>query len=138
MSNQPGTRILGIEAGYTVKTDKGDHTCTSLVIATGGLSIPKIGATNFGYETAKRLEHTIVQPRAALVPLTFDGPLLERGIGIKFNGAEKTNCEEYCLSEGWVRLAVGKTMDRFGKPMTVKLKGKVEPFFGEEEAETPA
>jgi hypothetical protein len=64
-----------------------------------------------------------------------DGPLLERGVGIKFNGAEKTNCEEYCISEGWVRLAVGKTMDRFGKPMTVKLKGKVEPYLREPEAE---
>jgi hypothetical protein len=70
----------------------------------------------------------------------YDGPLLERGVGIKFNGTEKTNVEEYCLSEGWVRLAVGKTMDRFGKPMTVKLKGKVEPYLREAEAvaETPA
>jgi hypothetical protein len=66
----------------------------------------------------------------------YDEALLARGVRILFNGTEKTNVEEYCLSEGWVRLAVGKTMDRFGKPMTVKLKGKVEPFFGEAEAET--
>jgi hypothetical protein len=57
-----------------------------------------------------------------------DAELLAQGVGILFNGVEKTNVEEYCLSEGWVRLAVGKTMDRRGKPMTVKLKGKVEPF----------
>jgi hypothetical protein len=63
----------------------------------------------------------------------YDAALLERGVGIRFNGAEKTNCEEYCVSEGWVRLAVGKTMDRFGKPMTVKLKGKVEPYLREVE-----
>jgi hypothetical protein len=63
----------------------------------------------------------------------YDATLLERGVRILFNGVEKTNVEEYCLSEGWVRLAVGKTTDRFGKPMTVKLKGRVEPFFGEEE-----
>jgi hypothetical protein len=63
----------------------------------------------------------------------YNETLLTRGVRILFNGVEKTNVEEYCLSEGWVRLAVGKTMDRFGKPMTVKLKGKVEPFFGEEE-----
>ena len=63
----------------------------------------------------------------------YNEELLARGVRILFNGVEKTNVEEYCLSEGWVRLAVGKTMDRFGKPMTVKLKGKVEPFFGEEE-----
>jgi len=66
----------------------------------------------------------------------YDEPLLARGVGIRFNGAEKTNCEEYCISEGWVRLAVGKTMDRFGKPMTVKLKGVVEAYIrGPEEAE---
>ncbi len=55
--------------------------------------------------------------------------LLERGVGIRFNGAEKTNVEEYCVSEGWVRVAAGKTLDRFGQPMTIKLKGTVEPYF---------
>jgi len=59
----------------------------------------------------------------------FNEALLERGIGIKFNGAEKTNVEEYCVSEGWVRVSVGKTLDRRGDPMTMKLKGVVEPYF---------
>jgi len=59
----------------------------------------------------------------------FDEKLLERGIGIRFNGVEKTNVEEYCVSEGWVRVAAGKTTDRHGKPLTMKLKGKVEPYF---------
>jgi hypothetical protein len=59
----------------------------------------------------------------------YDEALLERGIGIRFNGQEKTNVEEYCVSEGWVRLAVGKTVDRHGKPMTIKYKGTVEPYF---------
>ena len=54
--------------------------------------------------------------------------LLQRGAGIRFNGAEKTNVEEYCVSEGWIRVAVGKTLDRKGNPLTIKLKGKVEPF----------
>jgi hypothetical protein len=54
--------------------------------------------------------------------------LLERGIGIRFNGAEKTNVEEYCVSEGWVRVTVGKTVDRKGNPMTIKLSGTVEPY----------
>lgn len=58
-----------------------------------------------------------------------DAALLERGVGIKFNGIEKTNVEEYCISEGWVRVAAGKARDRFGNPMTVKLSGKVEPYF---------
>ena len=58
----------------------------------------------------------------------YNRELLERGVGIRFNGQEKTNVEEYCVSEGWVRLAVGKTVDRHGRPMTIKYKGKVEPY----------
>ena len=59
----------------------------------------------------------------------YDAAILERGIGIKFNGAEKTNVAEYCISEGWIRVLVGNTVDRAGNPLTVKLKGKVEPYF---------
>ncbi len=58
-----------------------------------------------------------------------DAAVLERGVGVRFKGEEKTNVEEYCVSEGWVRLAVGKAVDRRGKPMTVKLSGKVEPYY---------
>ena len=59
----------------------------------------------------------------------YDEAALERGIGIRFNGVEKKNVEEYSVTEGWVRVAVGKTVDRHGKPLTMKLKGKVEAFF---------
>jgi hypothetical protein len=59
----------------------------------------------------------------------FDGPLLEKNVGIRFNGVEKNNVEEYCVSEGWVRVAVGNTKDRKGNPLTIKLKGAVEPYF---------
>lgn len=59
----------------------------------------------------------------------YDKALLERGIGIKFNGVEKTNVYEYCISEGWVRVIAGAALDRKGKPMTIKLKGQVEPYF---------
>ncbi|MCS0493496.1 DUF3297 family protein [Ancylobacter sp. MQZ15Z-1] len=58
----------------------------------------------------------------------YDEELLARGVGIRFKGVEKTNVEEYCVSEGWVRVAVGKAKDRAGNPMTVKLKGAVEPY----------
>jgi hypothetical protein len=57
-----------------------------------------------------------------------DAELLQRGVGIRFNGAEKTNVDEYCISEGWIRVTVGSTLDRRGKPMTMKLKGQVEPY----------
>lgn len=55
--------------------------------------------------------------------------VLAREVGIRFNGVEKTNVEEYCVSEGWIRVAAGKAVDRKGRPITVKLKGAVEPFF---------
>ncbi|WP_158810570.1 DUF3297 family protein [Beijerinckia sp. L45] len=59
----------------------------------------------------------------------YDEAMLERGIGIIFEGVEKTNVDEYCVSEGWVRLVAGVAKDRAGNLMTVKLKGRVEPFF---------
>ena len=58
-----------------------------------------------------------------------DAAALQRDIGIRFNGVEKTNVEEYCVSEGWVRVAAGKARDRRGNPLTIKLKGEVVPYF---------
>ena len=57
-----------------------------------------------------------------------DAALLERGVGIRFNGSERTNVEEYCISEGWIRVVAGKALDRRGNPMTMKLQGNVEPY----------
>jgi hypothetical protein len=62
----------------------------------------------------------------------YDGAVLARGVGVRFNGIEKTNVEEYCISEGWIRVAAGKAKDRAGNPMTIKLRGTVEPYFREE------
>jgi hypothetical protein len=62
----------------------------------------------------------------------YNEALLERGIGVRFRGQEKSNVEEYCVSEGWVRLAVGKTLDRRGKQLTIKYTGEVEPYFKDE------
>ena len=59
----------------------------------------------------------------------YDADVLQRGVGIRFKGEEKTNVDEYCVSEGWVRLAVGKAVDRKGNALTVKLQGTVEPYF---------
>jgi Protein of unknown function (DUF3297) len=59
----------------------------------------------------------------------YNEAVLARDVGIKFNGVEKTNVEEYCVSEGWIRVTAGNAKDRFGNAMTVKLKGKVEPYF---------
>ena len=59
----------------------------------------------------------------------YDEALLGRGVGIKFNGQEKTSVIEYSISEGWIRVAAGRSRDRYGQPMTIKLKGVVEPYF---------
>ena len=59
----------------------------------------------------------------------YNEEILARGIGIRFNGEEKTTVEEYCVSEGWVRMAVPRALDRRGRPMTLKFSGKVEPYF---------
>lgn len=57
-----------------------------------------------------------------------DAALLQQGVGIRFKGEEKTNVEEYCVSEGWVRLAIGNKVDRHGRALTIKLSGPVEPY----------
>ncbi|MGK9165748.1 DUF3297 family protein [Inquilinus limosus] len=62
----------------------------------------------------------------------YDEAVLRRGVGVRFNGTERTNVEEYCVSEGWVRLAMGKALDRRGNPLTLKQTGTVEPYFRDE------
>jgi hypothetical protein len=55
--------------------------------------------------------------------------IFERDIGIRLNGKERSDVEEYCISEGWVRVPASRTLDRKGKPLTIKLKGTVEAFY---------
>ena len=55
--------------------------------------------------------------------------MLQHSIGIRFNDKERTDVEEYCLSEGWIKVPAGKTLDRKGRPLCIKLKGQVEAFY---------
>jgi hypothetical protein len=55
--------------------------------------------------------------------------VFEHDIGIRLNGKERTDVEEYCISEGWVKVPAGKTVDRKGKPLLIKLKGTVEAYY---------
>ena len=66
-----------------------------------------------------------VQPRSA----HYNADFLARGVGIRFKGVVRRDIEEYCISEGWVRVQAGKTMDRKGQPLTLKLSGPVEAWF---------
>lgn len=59
----------------------------------------------------------------------YDEAVMARGVGIRFNGEERTNVEEYCVSEGWIKVAAGKKVDRFGDPMLILIRGKVEAFY---------
>ena len=77
-------------------------------------------------------DQTPLPDRLSLDPRSpyFDSDVLEKGIGIRFNGQEKTNVQEYCVSEGWIKIAVGRSRDRYGNPMTITLRGEVEPYEG--------
>ncbi|HTK72322.1 MAG TPA: DUF3297 family protein [Croceibacterium sp.] len=59
----------------------------------------------------------------------FEADKLRRGIGIRFKGVQRHNVDEYCISEGWVRVQAGRTMDRHGQPLTIKLTGEVEAWY---------
>ena len=89
-------------------------------------------------------EETRIDPAAGEKPATppdrlsvdpdsryYDATAFERGVGIRFNGVEKTTVEEYCRSEGWIRVAAGKARDRHGKPTLLKLKGDVVAYFAD-------
>ena len=70
-------------------------------------------------------DHLAINPKSEW----FNEDVLMRGIGIRFKGVVRTNVEEYSISEGWIRVQAGKTMDRKGQPLTIKLSGPVEAWF---------
>jgi hypothetical protein len=67
-----------------------------------------------------------------------DAAALERGVGVRFNGNERMDVEEYSTAEGWVRVQAGKARDRRGNPMTLKLRGTVEPYWLQPAADVAA
>ena len=71
-----------------------------------------------------RPDRLSVNPRSPY----YNEEVLAQGVGIRFKGEEKTNVEEYCISEGWVRLALGNKVDRKGNPLTILQKGPVEAW----------
>jgi hypothetical protein len=70
-------------------------------------------------------DHLAINPRSPF----FDADKLQRGVGIRFKGTVRTNIEEYCISEGWVKVQAGKSMDRKGQPLLLKLNGPVEAWY---------
>lgn len=85
-----------------------------------------------GYDPPMTSTHTPTFPDRLSVDPTnrhYDEAILSRSVGIRLNGVEYTNVEEYCISEGWIRTAIGKTLDRRGRPLTITRKGVVEAFY---------
>lgn len=70
-------------------------------------------------------DHLSIDPRNA----AYNAAVFQHDIGIKFNGKERFDVEEYCVSEGWIKVPAGKTVDRRGQPLLIKLKGQVEVFY---------
>ena len=70
-------------------------------------------------------DHLSIDPKSP----HFVREVFSHDIGIRFNGTERNNVEEYCISEGWVRVQAGRSLDRRGMPMTMKVKGTVEAWF---------
>lgn len=70
-------------------------------------------------------DHLSVDPKSP----HYAGAVLEHAIGIRFNGKERADVEEYCLSEGWIKVPAGRALDRRGQPLMIKLKGRVEAFY---------
>jgi uncharacterized protein DUF3297 len=73
-------------------------------------------------------ERLCVDPKSPF----YDEAVLGRGVGIRFGGRVRTDVVEYSVSEGWIRVTIEKSRDRFGNPLSIKLKGVVEPFFENE------
>ncbi|NBD20508.1 DUF3297 family protein [Aquabacterium fontiphilum] len=70
-------------------------------------------------------DHLSIDPRSP----HYNADVFKHDIGIRFNGKERGDVEEYCVSEGWIKVAAGRTLDRKGRPMLIKLKGQVEAFY---------
>lgn len=70
-------------------------------------------------------DHLSIDPRSP----HYAAAVFEHEVGIRFNGVERNDVEEYCISEGWVRVPHGRTVDRKGNPVMLKLKGRVEAFY---------
>ena len=101
------------------------------MIAMRGKSVQRVLNIRLPFDTSHSMPDDTPPDRLSTNPRSphFNAEVLTRDVGIRFNGVEKTNVEEYCVSEGWIRVEAGKAKDRYGNPLTIKLKGKVEPYF---------
>ncbi len=103
---------LGVGARFVVETSAGSFACSSVVVATGGLSIPKMGATGFGYEVAREFGHAVIEPRAGLVPLMFSVGDRERWCDLAGLSTEVVGSAVASSREGQKRIPRAAKEDR--------------------------
>ena len=89
------------------------------------LACATIRGMNTATQRPELPDHLSIDPKSP----HFVAAVFEHDVGIRFNGKERHDVEEYCVSEGWVKVPAGKTVDRKGNPLMLKLKGQVEPFY---------
>ncbi|WP_165671430.1 NAD(P)/FAD-dependent oxidoreductase [Metapseudomonas otitidis] len=99
--NTSVSEISRHEGGYRLETSQGPAQCESLVIATGGLSIPTLGATGFGYQVARQFGHTVLPTRAGLVPFTVTDPQL-KALCEALSGTSVEDCRVSCNGQSFV------------------------------------
>jgi hypothetical protein len=102
---------MGMTDAIETPENTGPETADTAAVPSAGADVPP--------------DRLAINPRSAF----FDAEKLGRGVGIRFKGTVRNNVEEYCISEGWVRVQAGKTMDRKGNPLTLKLSGPVEAWY---------
>src|SRR5690606_36962127 len=98
--NTAVTEIKKTADGYSLQTSAGSVVCRSLVIATGGLSIPTLGATGFGYQVARQFGHELLPTRAGLVPFTLTDPQLKT-ICVELSGTSVEDCLVSCNGQSF-------------------------------------
>ncbi len=109
---------------------RGQWSCVLAPVS--GLRNPRQAGHNRGMDTQQTPALPPPLPdRLAVDPASphYVAAVFEHDVGIRFNGRERRDVEEYCISEGWIKVAAGKTVDRRGRPLLLTLKGRVEAFY---------
>jgi glutathione peroxidase len=133
-----GFAVLGFPCNQFGAQEPGDASAIEAFCETKyHVTFPMFAKIDVNGSRAHPLYEYLRGEKSGLLPLTSTNPsspyyneeLLSRDVGIRFKGAEKTNVEEYCISEGWIRVTAGNAKDRYGNPLTIKVHGPVEPYF---------
>src|SRR6476660_6153032 len=122
--NSPARPMASASADTSPCPSGSRRSCAASVIEAGTGIVDNI-AMNEPTQLPPLPDHLSIDPRSP----HHDAEVFKHPVGIRFNGKDRTDVEEYCVSEGWIKVAAGKVLDRKGRPMLIKLKGTVEPYY---------